>query len=477
MAAKPKHYDLVIIGAGAAGLTVAAVSAQLGYNVALLEKGKMGGDCLNDGCVPSKALLSAAKAAHIAQTADKFGIKADVSIDFKKVHQHVKKTIASIAPHDSQERFEGLGVEVIRHAGRFLDENTVEAGPHRLMAKRFVVATGSSPFVPPISGLEDVPFLTNKSIFDLTDLPQHLLVLGGGPIGVEMAQAFRRFGSAVTIIEGAETILTKDDPEAVKVVTQQLKAEKIDLKTGKKVTKTSKIGEKITLTLEGKGKKETTSGTHLFVATGRMPNVENLGLKAANIDFSPRGIAVNSQMRTTNPKVFALGDVAGPYQFTHMAGHQATWFIQRVLFGNIFLKAKYANLPWVTYTDPELAQVGLMEADARKKYGDTLAVTKVNLKEVDRAQTEAATEGFVKVMHVKGLLVGATLVGKNAGEMLPLWAFMITHKRKLRDISAIILPYPTWGEVAKKIVSAAYKDVLLASKTKALSRFLFRWFG
>ncbi|MEL7239994.1 MAG: FAD-dependent oxidoreductase, partial [Planctomycetota bacterium] len=315
--AKKIKADLCIIGAGSGGLSVAAGAAQLGRKVVLLEKGEMGGDCLNYGCVPSKALLAAAKTAQAMRTADKYGLAAqEPDVDFSAVMDHVHGVIASIAPHDSQERFEGFGVTVIREAGAFSGAREVTAGDTTIAAKHFIIATGSSPFVPPIPGVEDTPHLTNETLFDNRTRPDHLIVIGGGAIGVEMAQAHRRLGSNVTVIE-AMSILNNDDPECVEVVREALNKEGVALKENAKAERVSGSDGAVSVTLDSG---ETVSGSHLLIAVGRKPNVDGLNLEAAGIDYDRRGVKTDANLKTTNKRVYAIGDVAGGPQFTHMAG-------------------------------------------------------------------------------------------------------------------------------------------------------------
>ena len=350
--------DLCVIGAGSAGLAVAAGAVQMGAEVVLIEKGRMGGDCLNYGCVPSKSLIAAGKAAQTVRTAARFGVNGhEPAIDFQAVHDHVKGVIAAIAPHDLEERFAGLGVKVVRAPARFVGPREVAAGEARITARRFVVATGSSPALPPVPGLAEAPHLTNETVFDLTERPEHLIVLGGGPIGCELAQAQRRLGARVTLLE-LFTILPKDDPAAVEVVRRQLVAEGIDLREQVAVTGVEREGNGVAITLEQAGVQERLTGSHLLVAAGRRANVEGLGLAAAGVEHSPKGIKVDARLRTTNRRIYAIGDVAGGLQFTHVAGYHAGIVIRNALF-RLPAKVDTSAVPWVTYTEPELAQVGL----------------------------------------------------------------------------------------------------------------------
>ncbi|MBM3524413.1 MAG: dihydrolipoamide dehydrogenase, partial [Alphaproteobacteria bacterium] len=353
--------DLCIIGAGSGGLSVAAGAAQLGQRVVLCERAEMGGDCLNFGCVPSKALITAGKVAQAMRDAARFGIEAVTPVvDARAVRDHVRGVIAAIEPNDSQARFEGLGVTVLRASARFLDADTVECDGKHVRARRFIVATGSTAFVPPIPGLDKLPYLTNESVFDLDATPDHLIVIGGGPIGCELAQAHRRLGAAVTIVE-ALTLMPKDDPELVDVVRKRLVHEGLVLHEGAKVKAVAGSAGAIRVTIETRDGERMVDGSHLLVAAGRRANVQGLDLEKAGIAYSPKGVTVDETLRTSNRKVFAIGDVAGGLQFTHIAGYHAGLVVRRALF-RLPAKAAYGAAPWVTYTEPELANVGLSEA-------------------------------------------------------------------------------------------------------------------
>lgn len=463
--------DIAIIGAGSGGLAVAAGAAQMGAKVVLVEKHKMGGDCLNTGCVPSKALIAAAEAAHTVRHAGRFGVNGhEPSVDFAKVHAHVHDVIATIAPHDSVERFEGLGVHVIQDAARFTGPRTIVAGDHEITARRFVIATGSSAFVPPIPGLKDVPYLTNETMFDLKEAPAHLIVIGAGPIGIEMAQAHRRLGAKVSVLE-MSMMMPKDDPEAVAVVRERIRAEGVDVLEGIKVKSIARDGNAVAVTIEESGRERAVVGTHLLVAAGRRANVAGLGLDAAGIETEPRGIKVDDRLRTTNKRVFAIGDVAGGYQFTHMAGYHAGIVIRNALF-NLPAKVDYRAVPWVTYTDPELAHVGLTEAQARAKDPAAKGV-KWQFAENDRAQAERATEGFIKaVVGKSGSIVGATIVGRHAGELILPWVLAVQKGLKIGDMAGIIAPYPTLSEVSRRVAGAWYTPKLFSDRTRGVVRLM-----
>ena len=466
-----KHYDIAIIGAGSGGLSVAAGAAQLGAKVVLIEKHKMGGDCLNYGCVPSKALIAAGEAAATIRTAGRFGVNGhEPAIDFAKVHAHVQGVIASIAPHDSVERFQKLGCHVIQAAAKFVNPTEIEAGTERITARRFVVATGSKAFVPPIPGIRDVKAHTNETIFELTEAPGHLIVIGGGPIGIELAQAHRRLGCKVTVIE-AFGILPKDDPDAVAVVRARLLDEGLEIIENAKVAGVAQAGNGIAATITRNGSTETITGTHLLVAAGRRPNVSDLGLDAAGIAFSPKGIDVDARLRTSNRKVFAIGDVAGGYQFTHMASYHAGIVVRNALF-NLPAKVDYKAVPWVTYTDPELAHVGKTLAEAQKADAGATA-TQWKLTENDRAQAELATEGFIKAVTAKGgKIIGATIVGRHAGELILPWVLAVQKSMSMRDMTGIIAPYPTLSEISKRAAGAYFAPALFSKRTQGLVKFM-----
>ena len=448
--------DICIIGAGSGGLSIAAGAAQMGARVVLVEGDKMGGDCLNAGCVPSKALLAAGKAAHAMRSGATFGIApVDPMIDFGAVKDHVARAIAAIEPMDSQERFEGFGVRVIRAWGSFTSPRELAAGDVTIRARRFVVATGSRPFVPPIPGIETVPYLTNETIFAQRTRPDHLLILGGGPIGMEMAQAHRRLGCRVTVIEGAKP-LGRDDPDCAAVVLAALAAEGVTIKSGHAVARLRVTQTGVEAVLDDG---ETLTGTHLLVAAGRAVALDRLNLAAARVEFTRKGVTVGPNLRSTNRRIFAVGDAAGGLQFTHVAGAHAGIVIRQALFG---LPAKFATnaIPWVTYTDPELAQVGLTEAEARARHGAALTVIRQDFHHNDRATAEAKAHGLLKLMVVQGRPVGASIVGPQAGELIGLWALAISAHLKISTVAGMIAPYPTLGEISKRAAGAYFSPTL-----------------
>ncbi len=468
------HADLCIIGAGSGGLSVAAGAVQMGASVVLIEKGEMGGDCLNTGCVPSKALIAAAHAAHAVRDGKRFGVHAaSPEIRFAEVHDHVHGVIGAIAPHDSVERFEGLGVHVIKAAGRFLDGETVEAGGQGIWARRFVIATGSRAAVPPVAGLAEAGYLTNETIFDLRERPEHLIVIGGGPIGIEMAQSFRRLGSQVTVVEKFG-ILARDEPEAVKVVRDQLLREGVTLLEKVGISEVRRDDAGITVTLDGDSSVgSAVTGSHLLIAAGRRPNIESLGLEAAGVAFTAKGVTVDARLLTSNRRIFAIGDVAGGPQFTHVAGYHAGIVIRNALFA-MPAKVDYAALPWVTYTDPELAHAGLTEADARKAGHDVQVLT-WSFEMNDRAQAEGATQGLAKVvLGAKGRILGATIVGPRAGELIGAWCLAISAKLGIGAVASAVLPYPTLSEISRRAAGSYYTPRLFGPLTRRIVGFVQR---
>jgi len=466
--------DICVIGAGSGGLSVAAGAAQMGAKVVLVEKGEMGGDCLNTGCVPSKALLAAGERAQAVREASHFGLEvADPLTDWAAVKRHVHGVIAAIAPNDSVERFEGLGVKVIRAAGEFIDGKTLRAGNTTIQAKFFVIATGSSPFVPPIEGLDQVDFFTNENIFDNQRPIHHLIVIGGGPIGMEMAQAHRRLGAEVTVME-VERLLPKDDPDLTKIVIDRLAEEGITFYEGGRDLRFEKTKEGISAYCATDDGKLCVNGSHLLISTGRRANVGGLNLEAAGVDYMPQGIRVDARLRSSNKRIFAIGDVAGPYQFTHMAAYQAGIVIRNTLF-RLPAKVDYSAVPWVTYTDPELAHVGLTQADAEKA-GKEIRVLRWDFSENDRAQAERRTEGLVKVVtDKKGRILGASIVGLHAGELIQPWVLAISQKMKIGAMAGMIAPYPTLAEVNKRIAGSYYTSSLFSDKVRRIVRFLLRF--
>ena len=469
------EVDICVIGAGSGGLSVAAGASQMGASTVLIEKGTMGGDCLNYGCVPSKALLAAGHAAQTVREAKGFGvIAADPEISGPAVYQHIHDTIAAIAPHDSVERFEALDVRVIQGEGRFTGPNEVSVGDQTIRARRYVVATGSAPFVPPIDGLDQVPYDTNETIFKGPDLPDKLIIIGGGPIGIELAQAHSQLGVNVSVIE-MQKILPADDPDLVEVVARQLAKEGVAIHQGAGVTRVEKTATGVAVLYRQDNVEHRIEGSHILVAAGRRANVAGLGLEQAGIEYSPQGIKVDNRLRTTNRKIFAIGDVVGGLQFTHVAGYQAGIVIRNALF-RLPAKAKTGAVPWVTYTAPELAQVGLNEEQAKKSHGD-VRVLRASFEDNDRARAERRTEGLIKVITTpKGRILGAGIVGPCAGELIAPWVLALSKKMKIGDIASMIAPYPSLGEISKRVAGSFYTPSLFSERTRKIVRFL-RIFG
>lgn len=465
--------DVLIIGAGSGGLSVAAGAVQMGADVTLLEGHKMGGDCLNYGCVPSKALIKTGKTAHAQQHSAQYGVEnAGGVVDYAAAKDHVADVISQIAPVDSVERFEGLGVRVIREYGRFISDKEVQAGDTIITARRIVVATGSSPLVPPIPGLKDVPYETNETLFDLREKPEHLIIIGGGPIGIEMAQAHVRMGCKVTVIEG-DRALGKDDPELAEVVLQTMRDEGAVFVEGSNAAKIS--GEAGAITVETEDGR-VIKGSHLLMAVGRKSNVDRLDLDKAGVETTKAGIKVDDSLRSSNRRVYAIGDVAGGLQFTHVAGYHAGVVIRSILFG-LPSKTKLHHIPWVTYAAPELAQVGLTEAQAQEEHGEKLEVVRFHYNHNDRAIAERQTKGFIKVMVVKGRPVGASIVGHQAGELITLWSLALVNNMKMSQIAAMVAPYPTISEINKRAAGAyfsprLFESALVKTVVRAVQRLL-----
>jgi len=466
--------DICVIGAGSAGLSVAAGAVQMGASVVLVEKGKMGGDCLNTGCVPSKSLLAAAHRALLERQFPDLGVKLSSSVEFARVSEHVKKVIASIEPHDSVERFEGLGVNVVKASAQFISPREIEAGEHKVRARRFVLATGSQPFVPPIDGLKHVPFFTNETIFDLTELPARLIVLGGGPIGCELAQAFRGLGSEVAVVE-MNRLLPKDDPELRDVLRQKLIENGVQIFEGVRTQAIVAQASGIEVTVSSNGQAQSIEGSHMLVATGRRPIVHGLGLDYAGIEYSEEGVRVDSGLKTTNRRVYAIGDCVGGLQFTHVAGYHAGVVVRNALF-RLPSKASYRTVPWVTYTDPEVAQVGLTEEKAREVYGDNVRVLVSKFEENDRARAEGRNKGLVKVVtSMRGKIYGCGIVGPSAGELIQPWVLAMSNGLKIGSMATMIAPYPTLGEISKRAAGSFYTPTLYGPSTRALVKFLSRF--
>lgn len=471
LAGEPLAADICVIGAGSGGLAMATMAAAFGRKVVLVEKQRMGGGSLA-GSIPSKALVIAGRRAEAMRTAAAFGIAAvEPQIDHRAVQSHVRSVIAAVAPNDSVERLTGLGVRVILGAARFLDKRTLLAGDHRITARRFVIATGSAPAVPDIAGLESCPYFTNETIFDTDRKIPHLLIVGAGPAGLELAQAHLRLGSLVTVIEAGRA-LANDDPEATAVVLKALSAEGIDIREGARVERVEAMAGYVRAHIATPRGAEAVEGSHLLVATGRSPNVSDLNLPAAGVKTGPGGIVVNRGLRTSNRRVYAIGDVTGSPRFSHVASYQAEIVLRRVLFR---LPAKFdpTLIPWVTFTDPELAHVGLTEEQARAA-GHRVHVLRWPFSENDRALAEHRTLGHIKIVLSKSRVVGATIVGHNASELIQIWALAVAQKLHISALAGYVAPYPTLGEAGKRAALRHYATLPARSNVRKLIDFLAR---
>ena len=463
--------DLCVIGAGAAGLSVASSAALLGVPVVLVERGAMGGDCLNAGCVPSKALIAAAKAAQAGRNAAGFGVRFRAPvIDRAAVTGHVRQVIEAIRPMDSPERYRALGVNVIAGEARFVDGRTVEVNGTAITARRFIIATGAAPAIPAIPGLADVPFLTNESIFALEETPKRLAILGGGPIGIELAQAHRRLGSDVTIIE-RDRILSREDPEAANLLRRLLEQEGIRLLEGARVERVGAVSSGVTLDLSGAGVPKLLNCSHLLVAAGRTPRLDGLGLAAAGVASDARGIIVDKGLKTANRRIYAIGDCIGGPQFTHVAGYQAGLVVKNALF-RLPVRVDYHLTPRVTYCDPEIAVIGLSEDQARAAHKGVQTL-RWPLSENDRARAERTPEGFVKAMvDGKGRILGVTIVGPHAGDLVAPWVLAMRQGLKIGAMVDLVLPYPTLSEASRRAAVQSLVPKLRSPWVGRMLRFL-----
>ena len=469
--------DLAVIGAGSAGLSIASGAAQLGRSTVLFEAHEMGGDCLNTGCVPSKAIIAAGRAAQGFREAERFGVENEApEVNFDKVKAHIQGVIATIAPHDSQERFEGLGVTVIRERAAFTGRTTLESDTHIVHAKRIVVASGSRASAPPIPGLDTVDYLTNETIWSVESQPEHLLVIGAGPIGIELGQAFRRLGSEVTIVD-ISAPLGRNEPEHAEAIVEALQDEGVVFHAPAKTKAVRKTSTGVEIELEDG---TVLSGSHLLVAAGRAPNVENLNLEAAGVTYTRRGIDTDINLQTSNKNVFAAGDVAaGRGGLTHAAGYHAGVLIKQFYFipppfNRWFAKAD-ADIPAAIYSEPGLASVGMTEADAREagvEYRTTSAAFSGN----DRAIAERATHGSVKIVATpKGKILGASVLGEEAGNLIQVLQVAMKNGVKLSGLAQHIAPYPTRGDAIRAAASAFYTEQVFSPKTRKLAGFLTRF--
>lgn len=463
---KTLSADVAVIGAGSGGLSVAAGAAQLGLKVVLFERGEMGGDCLNYGCVPSKALLAAAARAHALRTASKFGIaNSEPQIDWAQLKAHIAGVIETIAPIDSQERFEGLGCTVVREHARFADPRTLESDSVRVRARRIVIATGARAAIPPIPGLAETPHFTNETIFQAPEFPRRLIVLGAGAIGIELGQAFRRLGAEVVVLE-ALTALAGFDRDAAEPLLTALRAEGVDLREGAKATAIAATAGGVRVDIEGGAMVE---GTHLLVAVGRKPQHDGLALEKGGVEANAKGIVADPMLRsTTNRRVWAVGDAAGREQLTHVAGWHASAFVRSALF-KAGTRADAAAIPAAVYGDPELARIGLSEAQARERHGDKVKTVSTQFHDNDRAQAERDTAGFARIVVGPGAkILGATIVGKGAADLIQIVVLAMSAKLSLRSLTGVVAPYPTRGEIVKRAAGAFYTPLLFSKGTRRL---------
>ncbi|MBM7614706.1 dihydrolipoyl dehydrogenase family protein [Alkaliphilus hydrothermalis] len=455
-------YDIIVIGAGSAGLVIAAGGASLGAKVALVEESKMGGDCLNTGCVPSKTFLKSAHLAKDIQLSHKFGINASLNnVNLENVMNRVKSVIKSIEPHDSKERFEGLGVDVFLKKGKLMDNHRVSIGEQFITGKYIVIATGAKPSIPNIKGLDEVFYLTNENVFGLKKLPTHLIVLGGGPIGLELGQGFRHLGSKVTIIDKHSDIFHKDDPEVGPWMKEKFLRDGMDLQLGASILQVKQDGDDVVVVIEADGQSKEIRGDQLLVALGRRPSSQNLGLEEIGVEMDEKGyIKANAKLQTNIKNIYACGDVTGPYQFTHMAGYQASIVLKNIVF-KLNAKVDYSAVPWTTYTKPEVSHVGYTEQQA-KSLGMFKDYLIVDLADNDRAKSEN-DEGFIKLILGRNKrIIGATVISDKAGEMIPVVTLAIKKKLSSSIFLNMIFAYPTESEIYKiaalKKAKESFKD-------------------
>lgn len=472
MTRKTLKTDLAIIGAGAAGLVTAAGAAMLGRKVVLFEDGLMGGDCLNYGCVPSKAILTAAHVADTIRHADQYGISSsDPQIDFSKVMDHVRSGISAIEPNDSQERFEGMGVTVIRERAHFTGPDEIQSEGYCVRAKRYVVATGTKAFIPPIPGLNESPYLTNETIWDLKSLPEHLIILGGGPIGCELGQAFARLGSKITLVEAAR-LLGRMDTDHADLVRESLIADGVDVVESQKAARIETVDGGITVELES-GRQ--IKGSHLLAAMGRTPVTDGLGLDAAGIETNAAGIITDDKLRTTNKKIFAAGDIAGKGQLTHLAGWHGSVIVRNLYFG-LPTKQSSSVIPAAVYTDPVIASAGLTEADARDQHGGSIKIAHWGFDDNDRALSEGRARGGVKLVIGKGgKLLGAHAAGDRADDLIQIPAAVIQRGGKVSELTSVVAPYPTRGEIWKRAAGSYYEPIVFGPFAKFWAGLLTRF--
>ncbi len=470
-------YDLIVLGGGAAGLVAATGGASLGAKTALIEKNKLGGDCTWDGCVPSKTLLKSAHVYSMVERLEEFGISADpdLKLDNSRVLQHVRDVVQKISEHHPPEVFEERGIKILFGSAAFIDSHTLDLDGKRMRAKRFILATGSHPMVPPIEGLQDIDYLTNQNVFSLKSLPRSLAVLGGGPIGMELSLAFAKLGVEVSIVEMADRLMAREDKEVADVLVAELKRLGIKIHVGYKAVRVVQEGKLSVVTIEGNDKKPSTvTAEKVLVAVGRAANVQGLDMEKAGVKYSGKGVKVDATLRTSASNIYACGDVAGPYQFSHMAEYQAIIATGNALFP-FKRKVNYDAVPWCTFTDPELARVGLTEEEARKRY-EGIKVYRSAYCENDRAVTDAEEKGLAKVItDKKGFILGAHIVGASAGEIIHEYVLAKTSKWKIGSLSSAIHIYPTLAQVVKRSADQYYFEIMDKGWIKSILKLFLKF--
>lgn len=468
-----ERFDVIVVGGGAAGLVTAAGSAGIGARPALIERERLGGECLWNGCVPSKALLAAGKAAAHARSAGRFGVHTDVQVRFAEVVRWVHGARTAIAPNDSPERYRGMGVDVIQGTACFVAPRTLQVNDRRLTARRIVIATGSRPAIPKLPGLESVPYLTNETVFELAEQPEHLLVLGAGPIGLELAQAFARLGSRVTVVASSAAVLPREDEELAALLAERLMAEGVTFHLGASATSVRTAGDGLVLTVSGGGSEREIAATHLLVAVGREARTDTLALGAGHVVIGEEGIDVDERLRTSADGVWACGDCIGGPRFTHVADYQARLVIRNAFFP-FPAKVDYRAVPWVTYTDPELAHVGLTEREARERHGSDVRVFTRRFDDVDRAIADGETHGMVKlVTRGNGALLGGHILGAGAGNMIGEVALALKHNLGVNALASLVHPYPTMPEAVRQ-AAEGYNKARFTGAPRAIARWLAR---
>ncbi|WP_377888682.1 dihydrolipoyl dehydrogenase family protein [Alkalihalobacillus sp. R86527] len=472
-----EKYDLIVIGGGSGGLTAAAGAANMGASVALIDdQPGLGGDCLHFGCVPSKAFISAAREVHaVYKGAKEFGLSVSGEVRFQRAIDRVHEAIEDIQEIDSDQRFEDLGITIYRGKGSFVDEHTVSIdGENTIKGKRVIISTGSSPSVPPIQGVDQVPFLTNETIFNLDHLPESIVFIGGGVVGLELAQSLARFGANVTVIETSQTILKKEDGDIIPVAREILEKELTFIYKAEVTGISTRDGKKAVM-YKVDGNEEELLVNEIMMSTGRKPNTDKLNLEAAGIESNKGYITVNDQLQTSKSHIYAIGDVNGAFPFTHGAGMEGKLIIQNAVFG-LRRKVNYDNVPWVTYTDPEIFHLGLTEEEAKEKHGQNIRIFKVDVADVDRFIAERKKDGLVKVItDSKGKILGAHAVGEDASSWMQEIVFAKEHGHKLGDLSTVIHPYPTKGAILNQASDLYWREKLFDGIFPKVAEKYIKW--